>query len=117
MTVDSFSKTSDDQIQIVDWNGGSPIILWEESDGITEFVIPPCSDVKIIAVGGNGGEAAMQCSGGTNGRKVCALGDPESPFYGDEWDYTPWEEGNPPTGVPNNSEDLANWIAYQKSME
>lgn len=51
-----------------------------------------------------------------NNPDICFQENPESPFYGDEWDYTPWSNPNPPTGVPHTSDDLADYLAYLETI-
>ena len=91
-----------------------------ESEAPWSVIVPPCWQLMFkvdtnenigfnenigYAIGGGGFEPL-------DGFKTCCLGDDESPYFEDEWDYTPGEDGVPSEGVPNSSADLRNYEEF-----
>lgn len=81
-------------------------------------LIPPCAILyfKITGVSAPYDFGGFSPIGGNfsplEPTTVCCAEDSGSPYFEEEWDYTPGDAENPPTGVPANSANVANWKEF-----
>lgn len=92
----SWSTTGTDTVEVI--NADTLATIW--GGGVGTFTIPACTDILIVAKGGNGGTANIYCVATSDDPPDCEIPN-------EDWFYDADEN----TGVPSGSGQLADYLA------
>jgi len=96
---------------------GAWVDVWTIGDNPSIAVIPPCKRVCFRVESEGEWTASVNVYDGGAPCPECCLTDPASHYKDEEWDYTPWDDPYPPTGVPNSTDNLQDHYDYLRSLE